>query len=231
MSNENNITDELPKFTIDLTDRTPYKPGKGLSQLVKTLELSTQVEKVRHYLRERFKGKNITFIVITKGGLPFGMDLYMGLKDVNSADLRLVGASHYKNQVPRAEVEVDMSDVPEDAIKDQEVVLVEDIIATGDTVRAVQKRILDLKPKSLTVCCVLRNRKPINEDIKAIDLFQIPPDLWVAGYGLDGGTDREYRHLNYIVIAPKRNPKADRSDADKGSSGGNDDGRGRFLAK
>lgn len=81
-------------------------------------------------------------------------------------------------------------------VEGQHVILVEDIVDTGQTLSYLNRMLLGRQPASLRRCAFLR--KPRAEQAVEIDYlgFEIP-DVWVVGYGLDYA-DR-YRTLPYIA--------------------------------
>jgi len=81
-------------------------------------------------------------------------------------------------------------------VTNRHVILVEDIIDSGHTIKFLRERIMGASPKSVSVVTLLM--KP---DIAKVDFeieyvgFEIPPEF-VVGYGLD--YDQKLRHLNGI---------------------------------
>ena len=84
------------------------------------------------------------------------------------------------------------------SIADKHVLIVEDIVDTGNTLEYLMRLLLPRKPASLKTCVLLRKRECLQRDVKIDYLgFEIP-DRWVVGYGLDHA-DR-YRALPYIGV-------------------------------
>ena len=82
-------------------------------------------------------------------------------------------------------------------IEGQHVLLVEDIVDTGLTLRYLQEALQARHPKSLHVCALLS--KPARRRVEvAVDFlgFEVP-DVFVVGYGLDAA--QRYRQLPYIA--------------------------------
>jgi hypoxanthine phosphoribosyltransferase len=82
-------------------------------------------------------------------------------------------------------------------IKDKEALLVEDIIDTGRTVKALEEELLKMEPKSLRTVCLLdkASRREVAMEVDYVG-FEIE-DRFVVGYGLD--CDEKYRYLPYIA--------------------------------
>ena len=85
-----------------------------------------------------------------------------------------------------------------DYLKQQHVLIVEDIVDTGRTLKFLCEHLRTLKPKTIKVCTLLD--KPSQRKVPvAIDYigFEIP-DAFVVGYGLDYA--QQYRNLPYIAV-------------------------------
>src|ERR1051326_5806732 len=89
----------------------------------------------------------------------------------------------------------------EENIAGKDVLVIEDIVDTGFTLRYLLRTLSGRNPKSIAVCALLdrRARRIIDIDLKYIG-FEIP-DKFVVGYGLD--YRQRYRNLPYIgVVKP-----------------------------
>ena len=91
---------------------------------------------------------------------------------------------------------------PELSVSKRHVLLVDDILDTGNTLLKVSKMLLPLEPKSLKTCVLLdkKSRRSVDMDADFIG-FDIP-DEFVVGYGLDFA--ESYRQLPYIGVLKKR---------------------------
>jgi hypoxanthine phosphoribosyltransferase len=91
----------------------------------------------------------------------------------------------------------------EENIAGKDVLLVEDIVDTGFTLKYLLRTLLSRNPKSLEVCTLLdrKARRIIDIDLKYIG-FEIP-DNFAVGYGLD--FKQQFRNLPYIgLVQPDR---------------------------
>lgn len=82
-------------------------------------------------------------------------------------------------------------------IRGWDVILIDDIVDTGYTIRTVQKLLLDREPRSLKVCALLDKPERHKVDIDIDYLGFSIPDYFVVGYGLD--YDEKGRNLPYIA--------------------------------
>ncbi len=82
-------------------------------------------------------------------------------------------------------------------INGKEVLLLEDIIDTGRTIKRLKEELMKMRPKSLRTICLLDKPSRRDVDMKADYVgFEIP-DRFVVGYGLD--YDEKYRYLPFIA--------------------------------
>lgn len=82
-------------------------------------------------------------------------------------------------------------------IRGWDVILIDDIVDSGYTIRTVKKLLLDRHPHSLKTCALLDKPERHKVDIKIDYLGFSIPDYFVVGYGLD--YDEKGRNLPYIA--------------------------------
>ncbi len=83
-------------------------------------------------------------------------------------------------------------------IRGWDVILIDDIVDSGYTIRTVRKLLLDREPRSLKTCALLDKPERRQADIAADYVGFAVPDEFVVGYGLD--YDEKYRNLPYIGV-------------------------------
>lgn len=88
-----------------------------------------------------------------------------------------------------------LKDLDED-IRGKDILIVEDIIDSGNTLSKVREILSLREPKSLAICTLLDkpSRREVNVNVEYVG-FSIP-DEFVVGYGIDYA--QNYRHLPYI---------------------------------
>jgi hypoxanthine phosphoribosyltransferase len=82
-------------------------------------------------------------------------------------------------------------------IRGWDVILIDDIVDTGYTIKTVSKLLADRQPRSLKLCALLDKPDRHKVDIKMDYLGFTIPDYFVVGYGLD--IDEKGRNLPYIA--------------------------------
>jgi hypoxanthine phosphoribosyltransferase len=168
---------------------------KNIDILYDADTIAKRVRELGRQITEDYKGDELIVVGILKGSFVFMSDL------VRSIDLPLrcefMGVSSYGDDTASSGVVRVTHDLTE-PIHDANVLIVEDIIDTGLTVRYLLDNFATRMPRSVKVCTLLH--KPDNSRIKVpIDYtgFTIPNEF-VVGYGLDYASI--YRNLPYIGV-------------------------------
>lgn len=158
-------------------------------------EIQKRVAEIAKELDELYKGEEVVFLGILKGSLPFYIDLARHVNFPVTFDLMAVSSYGCSTESSgMLNIKMDMSE----DIKDKHVLIIEDILDTGNTLFKLHKRLLSKNPKSLRICCLLdkpaRRIQNIQPDITGFSV----PDAFLVGYGLDYA--EHYRNLPYIGI-------------------------------
>lgn len=151
-------------------------------------ELGAQISK-------EYEGKNLHIVGILKGSVFFMVELAKYITVPCTLDFMSV--SSYGSGM-ESSGKIDIKKDLDEPIKGKHVLLVEDIIDSGNTLYALRQVLLDREPESFKICTLLdkpdRREKEVPVDYVG---FQIP-DAFVVGYGLD--YDQRYRNLPYIGV-------------------------------
>lgn len=152
------------------------------------------VKKTGQSLNEIYDGTPLLLVSILKGAFVFLADLCREI--TVPCEIGFISAkSYYEGTSSSGDVTITM-DLQQDISK-YHVVIVEDIIDTGRTLKSVADKLRSRNPKSLRVITLLD--KPSGREVEFnadMSLFTIP-DLFVVGYGLDYA--EYYRNLPYIA--------------------------------
>jgi len=160
--------------------------------------IQTRVRELGAQLTRDYEGKDLVMVGILKGSVIFLADL-MKCVDLDFS-IDFMSASSYANESSTGEVRL-MLDLRE-SIQGKDVVIVEDIVDTGLTLKYLQENLRTREPKSLEICTILDKpdcrKVPVTPKYSG---FKIPNEF-VVGYGLD--YNEYYRSLPYIgVLKPE----------------------------
>ncbi len=167
--------------------------------LITREEIAAKVAELARLLDEEYAGKNPLMICVLKGALMFMADLTRAMKI--PLELDFMAVSSYGVSTRSSGVVRILKDL-ETGIEGRHVVIVEDIIDTGLTLKYLVQNLQSRRPASLKICTLLDKPSRRQADLQ-LDYccFEIP-DKFVVGYGLDYA--EEYRNLPFIgVLKPE----------------------------
>ncbi len=163
--------------------------------LLTAQELDTKVSEMAARISTDYQGKEILLITLLKGGVMFAVDLMRKLTvpvEIDFMDVSSYGADAKTSGVVRIEKDLDSP------IAGKHVLLVEDIVDSGLTLKYVSTLLRDRNPASLRICTILnkpmRRKTQIDADYIGFDI----PDEFVVGYGLDYA--QKHRNLPYVGV-------------------------------
>lgn len=155
----------------------------------RTAELARQIE--ADYANA---DDDLLLICVLKGGFVFLADLSRALKRPHTLDF--MGISSYGKGTVSGAVQI-LLDLKQ-PLNGRHVLIVEDIIDSGNTLSYLKRTLLARNPASLRICTLLDkpSRREVEVDVDYVG-FEIP-DEFVVGYGLD--FDELYRNLPFIAV-------------------------------
>ena len=170
-----------------------------LKVLVTEEELKTRVAELGDALYKKYEGRRPLFLGVLKGSFIFMADLVRASQLM--CDVEFIAVSSYQNgTVSSGRVQI-THDLQQD-ITDREIVIVEDILDSGNTLYFLKDYMLAKGANSITIVTLLdkpsRREKPIYPDLAGFEV----PDEFVVGFGLD--YCQQYRNMPYIgVLKPE----------------------------
>ena len=164
--------------------------------LITAEDIARRVNEIADSISREYEGKTVTLICILKGGVIFMVDLCRKLT-VN-VEFDFMDVSSYGDEVVSSGV-VKIDKDLENPITGKDVILVEDIIDTGQTLSHLYKHLMAQHPASLKICSLLvKKERRIAQDVNPDFVgFEIPNEF-VVGYGLDYA--QKYRNLEYVGV-------------------------------
>jgi len=158
-------------------------------------QIREKIKEMGKQISEDYKGKDLILIGVLKGSVLFMSDLLKEITIPCNMDFMAVssyGASTTSSGVVRILKDLDFE------IEGKEVLIAEDIIDTGITLRYLMEYLKGRKPKSLEVACLLNKPERRKVEIDAKYLGFDVPDHFLVGYGLDYA--EKYRNLPFVGI-------------------------------
>ncbi|MGI6169564.1 MAG: hypoxanthine phosphoribosyltransferase [Christensenellales bacterium] len=167
--------------------------------LISEQEIAKKIDEMGARITQDYAGKSIVMVGILRGAVVFLSDLMRRINlpvQIDFISVSSYGASTRSSGVVRFQKDLESS------ITGKHVLIVEDIIDTGLTMRYLIDTLCTRDPASIKTCCLLDKPSRRKTDIVAdYSGFEIP-DAFVIGYGLDYNND--YRNLPFVgVLSPK----------------------------
>ncbi|MBR5315827.1 MAG: hypoxanthine phosphoribosyltransferase, partial [Firmicutes bacterium] len=161
--------------------------------LITQEELWQRAQELGQEISEDYEGEELILIGTLKGAVPWMADL---MKNITlDTQIDFVSASSYGSSTESSGKVLLKKDISLN-LKDKQVLIIEDIIDTGNTLKVLKEYFLSMGPKSVKVCTLLDKPARRTADVKADYVGFVVEDLFIVGYGLD--YDQKYRNLPYI---------------------------------
>src|SRR5580704_11270855 len=182
--------------TAAMRPKDQAMPDEIVEILFTEEQIRTRVTDLAQQITDDYKDRRLVLISILRGSVFFATDLARLIDLPLSMDFLSI-SSYGEGSEGVVRITKDL----EENIAGKDVLLIEDIVDTGFTLKYLMRTLGGRNPKSLEVCTLLdrRARRIIEIDLRYIG-FEIP-DKFVVGYGLD--YRQRYRNLPYIgVVKP-----------------------------
>ena len=158
-------------------------------------QIDTRVKELAAQLDKLYEGRRPVVVCVLKGSVLFFTDLIRNMK--TSVELDFMSVSSYGSGTKSTGELKIKKDIATD-INGRDVLIVEDIIDSGNTLYNLKKMLIGRQPASINLIALLdkpeRREMPIEPDYKGF----VIEDKFVIGYGLDYAED--YRNLPYIGV-------------------------------
>lgn len=160
--------------------------------LISQQEIQDRIRGIGQEITQDYKGLDLVIIGVLKGSFIFLADLVRQITIDHEIDL--VGASSYKGTSSTGQIV--FTKQPDLELKGRDVLLVEDIVDTGQTIARIVEFMQMLNPRSIKICTLVDKRErreaQINVDYSCFCL----DEGFIVGYGLD--YNEKYRNLSAI---------------------------------
>jgi len=163
--------------------------------MISEAEIKSRVAELGRQISDHYRdsGSEMVLVGLLRGSFMFMADLCRTIEVSHEVDF--MTASSYGNGISSSRDVKILKDLDED-IRGKDVLIVEDIIDSGNTLSKVREIFRLRGPKSLAICTLLDkpSRREVDVPVEYVG-FAIP-DEFVVGYGIDYA--QRYRHLPYV---------------------------------
>ena len=169
--------------------------AEKIKVLISEEEVDARIRELGEKISKEYEGKQIHLICVLKGGVFFMCELAKRITVPVSMDFMCVGSY---GDGTKSSGDLRLAKDLDESIENKEVLIVEDIIDSGNTLYYLMDVLRQRKPASLRLCTLLdkpdRRVKDVHVDWTGFEI----PDEFVVGYGLDYA--QKYRNLPYIGV-------------------------------
>ncbi|MCP1438073.1 hypoxanthine phosphoribosyltransferase [Erwinia persicina] len=163
--------------------------------MISEQEIAKRIAELGQQITENYRdsGSEMVLVGLLRGSFMFMADLCRRIEVSHEVDF-MTASSYGSGMSTTRDVKI-LKDLDED-IRGKDVLIVEDIIDSGNTLSKVREILRLREPKSLAICTLLDKpeRREVEVPVEYVG-FTIP-DKFVVGYGIDYA--QRYRHLPYV---------------------------------
>lgn len=161
--------------------------------LIPEEEVDARVRELGDMISKEYEGETVHMICVLKGGVFFMCELAKRITVPVTMDFMSV-SSYGDGTTSSGRVRI-VKDLDE-SIEGKNVLIVEDIIDSGNTLHYLVDILRSRKPKSVKICTLLDKPDRRTAEVEVDHSGFVIPDEFVVGYGLDYA--QKYRNLPYI---------------------------------
>ena len=165
------------------------------SILVSQEEINIIVSDIAEKINKDLNDEPLLVVIILKGSTPFAMDLIKKL--TMPVEIDFMQASSY-GTTTESKGFINMKRDLEQDVTGKNLLIVEDIIDSGNTLNKIKTLFESRNAKSVRICTMLDKPSRRVVDVKVDYVGKEIPDEFVIGYGLD--YCEQYRNLPYVGI-------------------------------
>ncbi len=169
--------------------------NSNIQTLIDEATIQARVRELGAKITEDYRGKEVVLVPVLKGSFIFAADLARAIDLPVSIDF--FGCRSYGDGTETSGVVQITYDLTK-PISDKHVIIIEDIVDTGLTMKYLLENLTTRKPASLKLCSLLhkpaRTRVPVHIDYLGFTI----EDVFVVGYGLDYG--EKLRNVPFLGV-------------------------------
>jgi len=173
---------------------------RDISKIIASEEaIEEKIKELAEKINSDYKGKKLTVVGILKGSVIFFADLVRKIE--TDCQMDFMAASSYGSSAVSSGEIIIKKDLSSD-VTGKDVLIIEDILDTGNTLYLLKDYILKKGAASVKICTLFEKPSRHIKPVKADYVGFIVDDLFIVGYGLD--YDEKYRNLPYVgVLKPE----------------------------
>ena len=163
--------------------------------LISEEQIQTKIKELGQRITDDYRGKDLLCIGILKGSILFAADL---IREIDlPLEIDFMAVSSYGDTTDSSGIVKILKDL-DHSVQGKDVLIIEDIIDSGLTLKYLTGNLSSRQAKSIRICTLLNKKERRKVDIVPEYIGYDIPDEFVVGYGLDFA--EKFRNLKYIGI-------------------------------
>ena len=155
--------------------------GKSFQPYLTADEISKQIKRIGSEMNRDYAGKRPLFIAILNGSFMFASDLFKEL--TMEAEICFIKLASYKGTKSTGNVITSIG--LDEPLKDRHVVIIEDIVDTGNTLTKFLPQLYNQQPASLKIAALLQKPEALEHPLDLHYVGFSVPNKFLLGFGLD----------------------------------------------
>lgn len=170
--------------------------NKEFKPYIPALEIGIRIKEMADQINTDYKGKRPIFIAILNGSFMFASDLF---KEINiDAEICFIKLASYKGT--RSTGNVITSIGLDEPLKERHVIIIEDIVDTGNTLNKFLPQLYNQQPASLKIAALLHKPEALEFPVTIDYLGFSVPNIFLLGFGLDyDGLGRNLSQIYQLI--------------------------------
>lgn len=166
-----------------------------IEEMISVEEIDQKLDLLAGQINAHYaNSERLLMVGLLKGSVIFMADLCRRIK--GHVEIDFMSVSSYGNAMTSTQEVKILKDVQSD-IKGRDVLIVEDLIDSGNTLNKIRDMLMLREPKSLALCTLLDKPQRREIDVPVDFIGFTIPDEFIVGYGIDYA--EQYRNLPYIA--------------------------------
>lgn len=174
-------------------ERISLESSKKERTLYSREDISTRVRELGKIISEEYEGKKLLVVSLLRGSFIFTSDLVREISIPVEIDF-MTTASYGHDEISSGNVEI-VHDI-RTKVDGKEILIVDDIMDSGYTLKKVKDLLESKNPNSVKICVMLDKPSRRKVDLEPNFVGFSIPDVFIVGYGLNYGD--YYRNIPYI---------------------------------
>lgn len=169
---------------------------EDIKVLISKRKIEKRLKKLANQIDKDYEGKEITAICVLKGATIFAVELTLKMK--SKIQFEFIKISSYEGRESTNKINNEL-DIEKEKVEGKDVLIIEDIVDTGNSMNYLINNIKGKNPNSLKVCVLVNkpSRRKVEVPIDYIG-FEVP-NKFIVGYGFDDevGLNRNLPYIGY----------------------------------